>query len=727
MAKTVDINLVINTAGSEKTIEQANQNLTDLKNTLKTIDSEGKTAFGKDLQNAIQQTTNNIDTLTEAVQTGGVKIEDTFKGGKETVEEFSKTGIRGLGALKKELAKLNDELETLPEGSDKFKELTREVKKTEAAIIRSESALGDAGDKLKTLSGSGVERLRASFDLVKEGILNLDFGKVKTGVQGASTAFGGLKTAIAATGIGLLVLLVTQIIANFDKLKESGGAVGAVFTSIGKVVTFLTQGAKDLLDTLGLTDSKASEAKEAEKEYGNAIRETNNAVGKARRDQLVLSGKLSQAEADRVTAKEKFITDFIAIQEDIRTKLKEASSQASKDKILELGRSQTAKLSEEYKLDLINIRKSEKEKADEIKKTNAETSKELSDNAAEKRQERLDKEKENLDAFNKLVLDKFNEGLSEEDKIRSRQNEERRTATLAFDALTDEQKLAQRENFNNQIKEIDLQADADVTAAIKAQDDATQAEYDAEADAKKKQRQETQLALDVEFAKQKKAAIDEAGGELPENATPEQLIEKLEAQKEVALSFVEAESKEAFEIQNYYDKLITDEKTKRQEAFFKQARELLGKANTLNNAINTLQNQRAKGNAELEKKYAKQQFNRNKALGLIDAGINTAEAITKALPNPVAVAYAAVVGGLQIAAIAGQKFDDQGGGGGVTPDAPAPPADLLGGGSTAPQSSISNQQIGAINQAGFKVFVTETDITSVINKVDVIESQSKFG
>jgi hypothetical protein len=726
MAKTVDLKLIISTAGSEKTIEEANQNLTDLKNTLKTIDSEGKTAFGKDLQNAIQQTTNNIDGLTEAVQTGGVKIEDTFKGGKETVEEFSKTGIRGLGALKKELAKLNDELETLPEGSDKFKELTREVKKTEAAIIRSESALGDAGDKLKTLSGSGVERLRASFDLVKEGILNLDFGKVKTGVQGASTAFGGLKTAIAATGIGLLILAITQIIANFDKLKESGGAVGAVFTAIGKVVTFLTQGAKDLLDTLGLTDSKASEAKAAEEEYGNAIRETNNAVGKARRDQLVLSGKLSQAEADRVTAKEKFITDFIAIQEETRTKLKEAGSEAARKKIIELGQAQTAKLSEEYKLDLINIRKSEKEKADEIKKTNAETSKELSDNAAEKRKERLEKEKENLDAFNKLILDKLNEGLSEEDKIRSRQNEERRTATLAFEALTLEQQKAQRENYNNQIKEIDLQADADITAAIKAQDDATQAEYNAEADAKKKVRQETQLALDIKFAKLQKEAIDEAGGELPLDATIQQQIEKLEAQKEVELSYVDETSKEAAEIRDRYEKQVDDLKIKRQDAFFARSRNLLNQANTLNNAINTLQNQRAKGNAELEKKYAKQQFNRSKALGIVEAGINTATAITKALPNPITVAYAAVVGALQIAAIAGQKFDDQAGGG-ATPDAPAPPADLVGGGSTAPQGSISNQQIGAINQTGFKVFVTETDITSVINKVDVIESQSKFG
>jgi hypothetical protein len=52
----------------------------------------------------------------------------------------------------------------------------------------------------------------------------------------------------------------------------------------------------------------------------------------------------------------------------------------------------------------------------------------------------------------------------------------------------------------------------------------------------------------------------------------------------------------------------------------------------------------------------------------------------------------------------------------------------LGGDQTfAPTPSIANQQIGAIDQNGFKVFVTETDITRVINKVDVIESQSKFG
>jgi len=50
-----------------------------------------------------------------------------------------------------------------------------------------------------------MERFKSSLSLVGEGISNLDFGKFKTGIKGATTAFGGLKTALASLGIGLII------------------------------------------------------------------------------------------------------------------------------------------------------------------------------------------------------------------------------------------------------------------------------------------------------------------------------------------------------------------------------------------------------------------------------------------------------------------------------------------------------------------------------------------
>ncbi len=63
MAKTVDINLVIKTAGSEKTIEEANQNLKDLQTTAEALGGSFDNAFSQSLNSAIKKTTENIDKL----------------------------------------------------------------------------------------------------------------------------------------------------------------------------------------------------------------------------------------------------------------------------------------------------------------------------------------------------------------------------------------------------------------------------------------------------------------------------------------------------------------------------------------------------------------------------------------------------------------------------------------------------------------------------------------
>ena len=178
----------------------------------------------------------------------------------------SKNSIETLGKLRKDLADLTLQLEGADKGSDSFKRLTAEINKTEKALQQTEGAFGEASDRLKTLSGGPVERATASFGLLKEGILGLDFGKFKTGIKGATDAFGGLGKAIVATGIGALVLIVVQLIQNFDTLKESGGLVGKVFTAIGDTINSIKDAAIDLADSLGLIDKDAEKNAKAQED-----------------------------------------------------------------------------------------------------------------------------------------------------------------------------------------------------------------------------------------------------------------------------------------------------------------------------------------------------------------------------------------------------------------------------------------------------------------------------
>ena len=73
------------------------------------------------------------------------------------------------------------------------------------------------------------------------------------------TAFSTLKGAIASTGIGLLVIGITAVIANFDKLKNSSGWIGKIFSGIGDAIGWVLDKLEDLGDWLGITGDDEEE------------------------------------------------------------------------------------------------------------------------------------------------------------------------------------------------------------------------------------------------------------------------------------------------------------------------------------------------------------------------------------------------------------------------------------------------------------------------------------
>jgi len=95
------------------------------------------------------------------------------------------------------------------------------------------------------------------FKQLGSGIKDLNFDSFKSGLSGVTTGFKGLGKAILSTGIGALVIGVTSLISNFDELKESGGFVGKIFTSIGEAVDALVDKFRPLLSALGLVGSEA--------------------------------------------------------------------------------------------------------------------------------------------------------------------------------------------------------------------------------------------------------------------------------------------------------------------------------------------------------------------------------------------------------------------------------------------------------------------------------------
>lgn len=133
---------------------------------------------------------------------------------------------------------------------------------------------------------------------------------------------------------------------------------------------------------------------------------------------------------------------------------------------------------------------------------------------------------------------------------------------------------------------------------------------------------------------------------------------------------------------------------------------------------------------------AEQAFNVNKALGIVEATINTAKAVTSALAVPIAgpalAAAAGAAGAIQIATIASQKFNaasaKSGGGGSSTASAPsvsyaAPQFNIAGDDGTNQLGQAINNQ----TQTPVKAYVTTKDFNSTQALERNINNSSRIG
>jgi hypothetical protein len=120
------------------------------------------------------------------------------------------------------------------------------------AAVKYKDKLDDIKDAANAASGSGVEKLTNSMNLLKDGFANADPGKL-------SIAMKGLGSAMKAIPIFLIVEGIRYLVENFEKLANSGGIVGKTFSLIGDVIGAVIQAFKDLSDWLGITNFAVEE------------------------------------------------------------------------------------------------------------------------------------------------------------------------------------------------------------------------------------------------------------------------------------------------------------------------------------------------------------------------------------------------------------------------------------------------------------------------------------
>jgi hypothetical protein len=174
-----------------------------------------------------------------------------------------------LRKLSRQLKDLNSELSKIGDTS------SEDFIKLSEAISKVEGKIGDASDRLQTITGEPLERVSAGLGLVSEGLLNLDFDKATIGINGiadgigkmnlsemkegigkVATAFLNLGKALLSNPLFLLGASITLIVMNFEKLTKAGGVVGAFFKELNVVVTYVKDTMMDFINAIGLVNTK---------------------------------------------------------------------------------------------------------------------------------------------------------------------------------------------------------------------------------------------------------------------------------------------------------------------------------------------------------------------------------------------------------------------------------------------------------------------------------------
>jgi hypothetical protein len=134
-----------------------------------------------------------------------------------------------------EVKKLRSELNRLPADTKEFNDKAKELK-------QAEDRLGEVRNKAKA-AGNGFKEMIGNFGPVGQminGVIN-GFTSMASGAKSFVSGMGLVKTAVAATGIGFLVLAVIALVEWFKKTDTGAKTLEGIMNSLGNVVNILSK------------------------------------------------------------------------------------------------------------------------------------------------------------------------------------------------------------------------------------------------------------------------------------------------------------------------------------------------------------------------------------------------------------------------------------------------------------------------------------------------------
>lgn len=218
--------------------------------------SEEANALNKAINNAFKGTTLNaaakeVENIKKGLEGTGNEVENVEK---KTISLKAQ-----LKALKIQITEATDpqEIERLAiaagEIQDKLDDATNAAKvfATESPFQAVGTAIGDVVTKLVQLDFKGAAD---SSNLLAAASKKITFKESIEGVKQLGTTFLNFGKALLTNPFFLLTTVITTIISNFDKLKNSTGIIGDAFSAIGDIITGIKEVFFQLTDAINLTN-----------------------------------------------------------------------------------------------------------------------------------------------------------------------------------------------------------------------------------------------------------------------------------------------------------------------------------------------------------------------------------------------------------------------------------------------------------------------------------------
>ena len=588
----------------------------------------------------------------------------------------------------------------------------------------------------------------------------------KGSVDATSKSFKTLKTAIAATGIGLLVVGVAALVANFGKIKDAINGVSAATKDLVASNVLNTEASKGNLEAINGSNNLLRQQGKTEKEILQIKLIANKAHLEDLEADLEGNKKLNKEKVEGAKWLQETLLQTLEILFFIpRTilKLVDLVTKTFADMINDI--TQDPIMKKVLGLEPVNFDFGIAEGADDLldQATRLIFDPEAVDEAGKAEQKILEdnllKQKEtiaghelSLEAIGKKGLEAKNKTIDEQNakekadaealvafneeqsriKIQLIQDEgERKRAEIEHNSQLELEALEKSGLWTMNAEMLILQEKSKALAEVtKAEDDkrfAAEQEAQAKRDEYDKLLFDAKIANEQEETERQRLQIEEDYQNnldaLEEQGLLTMALEiELLYTKEQAL----ADIKEEFAEKERQGRLALNQER------LESATQVIGAIGSLNSAALATDLKNAGDNEALKEKLRKASFEREKKLNIAMALVNGAQAQMSILAQTpkadfgiataIAMGAAAITTIAQIAAIKATTY--QGGGSVAT----SPSAEVSAGGAGnagggAQITPVSNTSTILGNQ---QVFVTETDITSTQNNVSVIEESATF-